>query len=139
MIRNRPIWPKIEGGMSWSVLIVILGRKSHANKVRDRTTYLMKHPVWRTGTMRTVNDMRIDDASKLAYSSTTNPTKRSSTSNASTVESQSVAAPSESADNQSRAERIASLKQQFAAGQPIDVNKLASTLAQSGVLFDEKA
>jgi hypothetical protein len=42
-------------------------------------------------------------------------------------------------DDASRAERIEQLKQMFSAGKPIDVNKLADKLIESGIFFDEKA
>jgi Anti-sigma-28 factor, FlgM len=45
------------------------------------------------------------------------------------------AAPS---DDVSRADRIEKLKQMFSAGKPIDVNKLADKLIESGMLFDDK-
>jgi hypothetical protein len=48
-------------------------------------------------------------------------------------------APAIASDDASRAERIEQLKQMFSAGKPIDVNKLADKLIESGIFFDEKA
>lgn len=80
--------------------------------------------------------MRIDDYKRIAYDPTASQIKRP---DAVAKPSTDTNAQQANNDAQTRAERIASLKQQFASGQPIDVNKLASKLVESGILFDEKA
>jgi hypothetical protein len=80
--------------------------------------------------------MRIDNVSNLGYDRNIDPVKSASKASATagTVASLVTSQPS---DGQTRTDRIASLKQQFASGKPIDVQKLATTLVQSGVFFDE--
>lgn len=80
--------------------------------------------------------MRIDDSKRVPYEplktqqraeSTTSPTP--------------VATPSDvkTEADVTRADRIEKLKEMFQADRPIDVNKLADKLLESGIFFNEKA
>jgi anti-sigma28 factor (negative regulator of flagellin synthesis) len=77
--------------------------------------------------------MRIEDTKRISYD-TVKPGKRD--------DGTSVQATSQSSTGEpdvSRAERIEKLKNMFSEGRPIDVNKLADKLVQSGIFFNDKA
>lgn len=77
--------------------------------------------------------MRIEDTKRIPYE----PAKPVKQEDAVSVPS----SPNLVASNPdvSRTDRIEKLKQMFSEGRPIDVNKLADKLMESGIFFNEKA
>ncbi|MCL6454458.1 MAG: hypothetical protein K6T78_12690 [Alicyclobacillus sp.] len=78
--------------------------------------------------------MRIDDVQRNPYQSVRNANRTPAPVGKSSPETEPAAR-----DTAQRAERIEALKRMFSAGQPIDVNQLATKLVESGILFDDKA
>lgn len=78
--------------------------------------------------------MRIDNYGRPQFDPQSNPVKRPEPAKKTSSQTEKT-----SDNTQSRAQRIENLKQQFAAGKPIDVNQLANKLVESGIFFDEKA
>jgi anti-sigma28 factor (negative regulator of flagellin synthesis) len=79
--------------------------------------------------------VRIDDIKRVGLESVQLPKRVQGGNDAKAGEK----APAVASDDVSRVERIEQLKQMFQAGKPIDVNKLADKLIESGIFFDEKA
>ncbi|GMA51299.1 hypothetical protein GCM10025857_26560 [Alicyclobacillus contaminans] len=79
--------------------------------------------------------MRIDDSKIGGYSHSLEFTLRRVATPATSAQNTAAAADSERTESQNgtRADRIERLKQAFASGQPIDVQKLADKLLDSGV------
>lgn len=80
-------------------------------------------------TAKAVTIVRIDDVRKVPYNQPSDNNRP--TAPAGKTKSTSAAEPAP--DGMQRADRIDALKQMFSTGQPIDVNKLADKLVESGI------
>lgn len=82
--------------------------------------------------------MRIDDVRPVPPNQPAGINRRAALAGKPGSAAESVAVGN-SQDTSQRAERIDALKKMFSTGQPIDVNKLADKLVESGIFFNEKA
>jgi|GEM_PF-6563934 len=85
--------------------------------------------------------MRIDDSGLSKIDVTRNSNSSSVKSSKDKSSSQSVQQPPDDGFSQgtTRSQRIEQLKAMFQAGQPIDVQKLADKLVESGIFSNTKA